>query len=200
MSTILQSLLTFILLYKYVGIFLVLFVGSFAIFIPSGAIMLASFFFATQGFLNLPAAAAAGLLGCVAGDNAVYWLSRRYGEPFLAKIGLARFLRTGAYRALETKMTARPVLTVVFTRFATTLTPFANVVTGMAKLRYRTFFIAALVGQAGDVALNCLYAWLFGSNWENLTQVTMKFPLIIIAVALIALMWWSSSSRRQSFS
>ena len=43
MEYILHSLLTFVLLYRYAGIFLIIFVGSIALPVPSGLVLMASF-------------------------------------------------------------------------------------------------------------------------------------------------------------
>ena len=63
MASLVGSLLSFVLLYKYAALFLITFVAAVAAPIPSGAVMVASFVFAGQGYMNTAAVALTATIG-----------------------------------------------------------------------------------------------------------------------------------------
>lgn len=197
MDAISQSLLTFLLLYKYTALFLITFVAALAVPIPSGAITVAAFFFASQGYMSTPLVALANVAGNVAGDWVGYWLSRLYGKKVLRKIGLGRVIDSVAVRALDKRIAEHPWITIFVTRFATAITPLANLVAGMAPLPWRTFMLADILGEASETGLNLVYGIVFGSSWTYFSSLTGKIGLIVvIVVALIILIYWKKFWRR----
>lgn len=199
MGVLLQYLLTFVLLYKYVAIFLITFIGALAIPIPASSVLIASGFFVTQGYLDMSYVFLAGLLGNIAGDNAAYWLARRYGETAFKKIGLKRFLKSSSFEGLENRLTRHPVITIFFSRFVTALTPAVNVLSGLAKLRYGKFLAIEAIGEAIDVAIMCACGFIFGDNWEYLEKTVGTFTIIvIIVVVLVILAVWRKLARNRN--
>ena len=80
LSPFFQYLLSFLLLYKYFGLFLVALVSSIALPIPASTALAAAGGYAAQGYLNIYAVLGITLLGSMAGDLFGYFLARRYGE------------------------------------------------------------------------------------------------------------------------
>lgn len=184
MGVLLQSLLTYVLVYKYAAIFLITGIAAVGFPIPAVTILVASAFFATEGYLNFAWVLVAGAMGNIAGDNVGYWLARRYGEPLLIKIGLRRVLQSQILKKLEGKVTSHPITTVFLSRFVGGLTPVVNTLAGLGKMRYLKFFVLDVAGETVDVALVCAGGFLFGSNWQSVGDVVGKF-VIIIAIAVI---------------
>ncbi len=191
MDALVRELLTSILLYKYAAIFAFTFLGALALPIPSSAVLMSSGFFATQGYLNFPLVVATGLLGEIAGDNSGYWLARIYGERFFSRIGLGRAIRARSVRTFERRIARHPIATVFFSRFFGSATPAVNVATGMARMPYRKFFLWAAAGQCCLVVMQAVLGYVFGSNWQYLHQLFLKFfPVIVVAVALLVVVFW----------
>jgi membrane protein DedA with SNARE-associated domain len=197
MDAILNYLLTFALLYRYAAIFLILFLGSIALPVPSGAVLVAAFLFATQGYLSFWPVAATGLVANLLGDILLFWLARARGEKLLRRIGLGRLLDSSAMRKIETGIAKHPILTVFFSRFTTTITPLANALAGLAKMAFLTFLIVDVIGQAAEVGLNYAYALFFGSNWIAFGSISTKFGILTAAVvALVIVVWWRHHWKR----
>src|ERR1700733_588887 len=83
MSAFFQNILGFLLVYKYVALFLVAFSSSLGIPLPAGSSTMASAAFASQGYLNIFGVLVVGALGNILGDFAMYGLSKRYGKKIL---------------------------------------------------------------------------------------------------------------------
>jgi hypothetical protein len=84
-GVILQSLLTFVLLYKYVAIFVISFFAALSFPLPSSAVLIASAFFATEGYFNFILVYLIALIANIASDIVAYWLARWYGEKVFFK-------------------------------------------------------------------------------------------------------------------
>ena len=140
MTPLIESLLSFVLLYRYAALFLITFLAALAIPIPSGAIAVASFVFAGEGYMNSGLVALAATAGNLAGDLLGFGLARRYGRQLINKIGWERVFNTSFVAGLEQRINRRPMLSVFATRLTTTLTPAANFLAGFAKLPWSRFY------------------------------------------------------------
>lgn len=200
MSGLLQWFLTAVLLYKYAAIFAITFLGAIALPLPAGAVVMASAFFATQGYLDAGSALFAGVAGTVSGDLAGYGFARIFGKPLLLKAGLGRLLRSPAVKALEMKIAKHPVSSVFFSRFTTTIAPAANLLMGLSPLPFATFIVFDVLGELGEVGMNYALGAIFGSRWQFLYQVVERFLIIILAAAvlLLAAFWRRLAARSAS--
>ena len=68
MSGLVSLLLSYVLIYKYLAIFIITYLGALAFPLPSGTVVAASAAFAIQGYLNFPLVLFIGILGNVTGD------------------------------------------------------------------------------------------------------------------------------------
>jgi membrane protein DedA with SNARE-associated domain len=185
MDSVLHSLLTFVLLYRYAAIFLITFLGAIALPIPSGSVLVMSFFFAAQGYLDYAWVAAVGFLGNIAGDLVAFWAARIYGERVLARIGLGWLLKTDGGALIERKLAAHPISTIFVSRLTTSVTPLVNVMVGLAEISFLTYIIVDAVGQFVEVVINFVLGAMFGDSWIYLAGDLGKISLIIIAVVVL---------------
>ena len=198
MDALLQSLLTYVLLYKYAAIFVILFLGALPSPVPSATALIASFVFAEQGYLNPVFVALAGFAGYVSGDVLGFWLTRAYGRKLLERLGLGRLLRTETVKRLEASVDGHPITTVFWSRFATAISPAVNILAGLAQMPIRTFILIDIVGNIFQVAANFALGWFFNNDWTYLVDLVGSigatlFILLLLAIAL----FWSRHSRKK---
>jgi membrane-associated protein len=194
MNEFIQWLLTVVLLYKYVAIFGILIFGGFVTPYPAGIVIVAAAFFSTQGYLSFPLVLASALLGSIVGDQAGYWLSRRYGVPILRKIGLGRAIDSAQFRSFEAHLAAHPIWTIFLSRFS--FTQIVNILAGIANVRYRTFFIVSVVGEILDVIFLVVCGILFGGSWTVLFRLLGIFGTsVTILLVLVILLAWKQPIR-----
>jgi membrane-associated protein len=197
MAAILQSLLTFLLLYKYAAVFVLTFFAAMAAPIPSGAITVAAFFFATQGYMSAPLIFLASVAGNVLGDLLTFRLTRRYGRRFMRRIGFGRLLDARVVQKLEAKIDTHPVSTVFISRLTTAVTPLVNVLVGFTKMPFRTFAAAAIAGETAETGVSFLYGTFFGNQLAYVFQVAgLAGTLILVLLVLIAVLLWKRRARR----
>lgn len=198
MGAFLQYLLTFVLLYKYAAIFILTFFAAMAVPIPSGALAVASFFFATQGYMNAPLIYLASASGNIAGDLLTFWLTRRYGVKVMRKIGFGRLLDARIVKGIEGKIDTHPVSTVFVSRLTTAVTPLVNVLAGFTKMPFRVFAAAAVAGEAVETGLNFLYGTFFGNQLASFINLIGLGGTLVLALALLlALLFWNHRRGRR---
>jgi len=199
MASLFGYLLSFILLYKYAALFLIVFVAAVAVPIPSGAVIVASFVFAGQGYMNTTAVAVTATAANIIGDLVGFALARRYGRTVIDRFGWKKIMQAPFVARLERRVAAHPVITVFVTRLTTSITPVANLVVGFAKLNWQAFLIADVIGQTIETGLNFIYGRVFGETWVYVSPITEKFGYIVVALAALAvIILWHRRSRHKA--
>jgi membrane protein DedA with SNARE-associated domain len=199
MASLFGYLLSFILLYKYAALFLIVFVAAVAVPIPSGAVIVASFVFAGQGYMNTIAVAVTATAANIIGDLVGFALARRYGRTVIDRFGWKKIMQAPFVARLERRVAAHPVITVFVTRLTTSITPVANLVVGFAKLNWQAFLIADVIGQTIETGLNFIYGRVFGETWVYVSPITEKFGYIVVALAALAvIILWHRRSRHKA--
>ncbi len=185
METLLGPFLSFVLLYKYVALFLIAFVASVVIPIPASTTLAAAGAFAYQGYLNIFAVLFVAFLGNVVGDATAYLLARYYGEKFLAKIGFSHLLQSSIYKKLRLYIFDFPQSLIYFTRFLTEMGPAVNILAGLSGVPPRTFFLYGILGEASYVLLYGMTGYILGTQWENNIGFLGKIALFMLPLGIV---------------
>jgi membrane protein DedA with SNARE-associated domain len=185
---VLATLLSYVLLYKYPAIFVITFFGAFALPLPSGSVLMAGSAFAVQGYMSFPLVLITGIAGNMAGDSSGYWLVRLYGLKVLDKIHLRRFFNKDRLDGARNQIDKHPILTIYFSRFMTGIAPAVNVVCGITRLPYKRFLLFECLGEITECSMFCFIGYIFGSNWEYVSQLSGGFWVILLAGVLMTFM------------
>ncbi len=185
LTSLFNWLLSFLLLYKYWGLFSIAFVSSVALPIPASAGLSAAGAFASQGYMNIYAVLSVTLFGSIVGDMLAYFLARRYGEKWLNKIIFFRhLLKSKTYRKVEDYIKDFSPSLIFFSRFLTELSPVTNLLAGLSGVKSKTFFIFALLGETAYTILYGLTGFFLGSQWQNNTAFLFKAALVMLSLGV----------------
>lgn len=180
MENFTSSLLSYVLIYKYLAIFVITYLGALAFPLPSGTVVMASAAFATQGYLSFPLVVLTGILGNVAGDNTGYWLTRAYGVRALHLFGMRRVVGSQRYQKVHESVSDHPVLIIYFSRFMTGIAPTVNVICGTTRLAYKKYITFEFLGECTEVAFFALVGYIFGANWQYFTEFSWEFWALLL--------------------
>lgn len=180
-----QFVLPYLLLYKYWALFSITFVAAFFFPIPPGTIIMASAAFAYQGYLSIVWVIVFSILGNIAGDNAGYWIARKYGREVLSRIGFAKTLDSVRYKKIETSIIKRPGFFVFISRFEVFTNLAVNLIAGLGKMPYQKYLLFEVLGEIFQVVLYGAIGYLFGSNWQALSSVIGRSLLVIMLIVVI---------------
>lgn len=184
MTTILGAFLSFLLLYKYIGLYIVALLAALALPLPSSSILAAAGAFSAQGYFSITTVLLVALLGNICGDAIGYMVSRYYGTRLLEKIGLHKTLHSKLYLALEGYMHNYSFSLIFFSRFLTGVGPLVNILSGITKVKYLVFFGIGIAGEVTYVLVYGLVGYFLGSEWENNLGFLFKATSVIIVFGI----------------
>ena len=160
---------------------LVLYLGASGLPLPTSLLVVATGAFARQGLLSPSLAALLGLAGAVAGDSTSFALGRWGGALVRRKFG-----GSAAWLKAQAIFTRNSRLAVFLTRFL--LTPVAipvNLMAG-ASCGYLGFLLTVLAGEAIWILGFGGLGYLFGSQWELISDFLSNFGGLALGLALVA--------------
>jgi membrane protein DedA with SNARE-associated domain len=136
----------------------------------------------------------------VLGDNAGYWIGRRWGERLLS-VGLVRRLYDPRRVALAERFFDRwGWLAVFFGRFVAVLRILAGPLAGLHHMRWRTFLLANAAGGACWVAVITALGLLVGNNLDRAVRLVSRLGyggLVLGALVVAAYVAWHFYRRRR---
>ncbi|MFA9262313.1 MAG: DedA family protein [Undibacterium sp.] len=185
-----QNILSFLLVYKYLGLFLITFLAAFALPLPSSSSLMTAAGFASQGYLSIGWVIFFATLGNTLADNISYWVIRRYGYSVFRRIGFRKIVESPVFAALPGRIARHAPSIIFFSRFEVLATIAVNVLMGFAKTDYRKFFIFVLAGETAQVTLFASIGYFFGNNWEAIMTTFGEFTLILSLIAISILVFF----------
>jgi membrane protein DedA with SNARE-associated domain len=185
MEFFLTSLLSYLLLYKYVAIFVIVFLSGLILPLPSNTMLLAAGAFASQGYLNIAAVFFSALIANVFGDVCGYLLTRVWGTGIVSYEKISRF----AYVDRADRFVRNHEgLTIFVSRFLGALGVLVNFLSGLIKVPLWSFVFYDVMGNALDTAFFIGIGYGFGVYTENYSDLAQLAGSIVIIVAILSML------------
>ena len=188
MSEFSEFLQLALLLYGAPVLGLALMAAAFGLPVPGSLLVIAAGVFSRQGGLDWYYAAALGLAGAVIGDSLSFALGRRGGKWIDHRYGNSRI-----WINAQTTFDRGSGVAVFLTRFLlTTVAVPVNFMAGNSKLRFRSFLLYAIAGEAMWIILYGGAGYFFSSQWESINYALSNFGGIALVLAVVAfgVYWW----------
>ncbi len=176
MEDLFQNTLAYLLLYKYVALFLITFFAAFALPLPSTTSLVTAAGFASQGYMSIEQVILWAILGNVLADNLLYWVTRYFGTSLL-KIRLAE---SSLFHFIVAHLHRHSNLVIFWSRFQVVPTLTVNVLSGLARSDFRKFFWFGLFGETVQVLIFAGVGYFFGSQFTDTNTIS---PVWHIAIA-----------------
>jgi membrane protein DedA with SNARE-associated domain len=185
MDALLGFLLSYVLIYKYVAIFLVVYFSALILPLPANAMLLAVGAFASQGYLSVWVSLAVAAVANTLGDLTGYGITRKYGEAVIRKL---RMSRVNVFGYLREELREDAAVTVFTTRFAGSLSTASNFLAGLVGVPFLTFFFFDLVGNIIEPAIALGLGYLVGDYWSDLPEfMGLIAGMVAVGVVLFIL-------------
>jgi membrane protein DedA with SNARE-associated domain len=184
MNLLLQTIVPYLLLYKYVTIFTIAFGAAFIVPIPSGSILMAASAYANAGYFNIYLVIILSILGNILGDNFGYWVARKYGKEVLSRVGFRRILESDSFKTISDKFNKHPGFIIFISRFEVLSTLSVNLLSGISKTYYKKYILHEVLGSISQVCFYSLVGYFFAENWQSINTTVGRISLVI-ALALI---------------
>ena len=150
------------------------------IFFLSGAIL------AGLGTLDLWAVTGVLYLGGILGDNASYWIGRRYGQGLFSRLShlpwFGRLLHAENYRRGIEFFRRRGAFAVLAARFSGPLSWVMPALAGVFRLDYLTFVRYNTLGVVLGIGQFILLGYFFGTHLASILNWLDRFGLMILGL------------------
>jgi membrane protein DedA with SNARE-associated domain len=170
-------------------------------------LLLASFYAAVNGQLQIVPVIACAALGAILGDNIGYTIGRTGGRAFVQRFGRYLFLKPQYLDKAEQFFAHHGAKTVFFGRFITLLRMWSAFLAGVNHMHWRTFL---LCNGAGGIVWAIAYGTLgyiagriFHDNFAQIEHIasTISWTVggLIVAVVLVALfLLWQRARKHKA--
>lgn len=189
MDPIISIALSYLLLYKYLALFVLVFLGSLILPLPDNLILLASGAFASQGVFNLPAVLALTAITTISSDILGYVLTRTYG---MAVLGLFR-IKEHHITKINRYVTDYTGITIFVTRLAGPFGPAVNFVAGIIKVPWHKFILFDSLGNLADIILYVIAGYLLGNYWlvysTQIGIVVASIGSLVLIIFIVVRLW-----------
>ena len=196
MSTFVGLLLSFLLLYKYAALFIVVFLSSIIVPFPTNTLLLADGAFASQGYFSFFISLAVIMAASVLGDCVDYFLARAYGRSVLKLLRV----RVPTYiERLERYVRQHPGPTVFFTRFVGTIEPLTSLLAGFVGVGFMTFLFYDFLGNLVSNGAVLYAGYFLGIHWQdflNLFNIVGWILMALVIIAALAIALWYRTRKR----
>ncbi len=164
------------------GISLIIFAESglfFGFFLPGDTLLFAAGIFALEGYFPITLLIGVCVLAAILGDNVGYWTGNTMGRGLFERDASFFFNKNRIYDA-ERFYNKHGSVTIIAARFIPVIRTFAPIVAGVARMRYKTFFIFNVLGAMMWATLLPLMGYYFGSIIPNPDK--LLFPILAFVI------------------
>ena len=179
-------LLTQIINYGAPLLGMIVFIGAMGAPFPGTLLVIAAGAFAKQGLLTWYTTGVTALAFVVLGDSLSYGMGYYAREPVLR-----RFQNSARWTQAETTFNRWGGMAVVWTRFLLTgIAVPVNLIAGTSRFGFRRFFIYDLFGESIWVFGYGGLGYLFGTQWEVVSDVLSNISGLTLGLLLLGFGIW----------
>lgn len=161
------------------GLYLML--GALGVPVGASFILIAVGAFSQQGYFSWPEMALYGLLGALVGDALSFGIGRFGKEGVNRRLG-----QSPAWKNATDYFQRKAWVAIFFTRFlVTALAIPTNLIAGGSGYQFPRFMWYDVLGETIWVLLYGGLGYLFGSQWEIVSQIVSDFGLMLLGIVLI---------------
>ncbi len=178
--------LSYLLLYKYVALFVIVFFAGIIIPLPINTLLMAVGAFSVQGYFNFNLSLIVATVSNVLGDMLDYWVFRRYGHAVLRQKYIDKY---SYFLRLEEYLKAHVAVSILVSRVVGILGPPVNFLAGYLKINFGKFLFYDVVGNTAYVLIFLGLGYVVGDEWQNITSVVSLATGTILVLALLGVIW-----------
>jgi len=174
--------------YGYIAIFVIITLESAGLPLPGETVLLTAAAYAgSTGNINIALVVAIAATAAILGDNAGYWVGRRWGLPLLLRKGHLIGLDHGRLKLGQYLFRRHGGKIVFFGRFTAMLRAYAAVLAGVNKLDARRFMAFNALGGVAWASIMGFGAYLCGRSIENVMGPVGLGLLAFVLLGAVAL-------------
>lgn len=172
--------------------------GAMIFFLPGDSLLFVAGLFAGRGVLNIFLLQALLIPAAILGDATSYYIGKRLG-PAIFRKQESRFFKPSHVEAARAFYEKHGGKAIIIARFMPLVRTFVPVVAGVAKMRYRDFFVYNVVGAAAWILSMTLMGYFLGQfEWVGKHVEKIIIAIVVISVLPGALEWWKHRNAKSA--
>jgi membrane protein DedA with SNARE-associated domain len=157
MHHLLETWFSWVLSGGYIGIIVLMAMGSTPLPVPAEAVIPPAAFLAAKGDLSFAGVIIAGTFGSYLGAAAMYWISLSLGRPLVIRYGRFFLLSEEKLDRAEAWLKQYEAGGIFFARILPIIRHFISIPAGIVRMNFGIFSIVTIFGAA---VANCILAYL----------------------------------------
>lgn len=163
---------------------------------PSEIIMPYAGFIAQEGRLNFWLVSVAGTIGNLLGSIVAYWVGYSGGRPLIQKYGRYILLSNHELELAEKFFAKRGSLTVFVGRLLPVVRTYISFPAGIAKMNFWRFCLYTILGAFPWCVMLAYAGVRLGEHWVKIKEYTRGLDIIIIALLIIAVVYFVNRHKK----
>ncbi|MES2213681.1 MAG: VTT domain-containing protein [Patescibacteria group bacterium] len=185
MTPTLSFLLSYILLYRYSTLFVVIFVSAIILPLPVTVLLTAVGAFSNQGYFSFTFSFFTALCANVLGDFLIYFLMKKYGHEVIREKYAKKY---SFLTKLEQYVKHHAGLTIFFSRLIGVLGPPVNFLSGYMKVPTHIFIFYDTLGNALEIGIFLVLGFAIGDAWGDVSgMISLIQGMLLVAVLVFIL-------------
>ena len=173
----------------YLGIFVLMFLESTVIPVPSEVVMIPAGYLAYKGEMNIYIVILLGALGSLGGALFNYYFALKFGKRFLMKYGKYFFVSHETIEKTETFFKNHGHISTFSGRLIPGLRHYISLPAGLARMNLFVFCLYTTLGATLWVVILTLLGYYLGDN-EALVKEYLRYLIVGVLISLAILGFW----------
>ena len=173
----------------YLGIFILMFLESTVIPVPSEVVMIPAGYLAYKGEMKIYIVILLGALGSLGGALFNYYFALKFGKRFLMKYGKYFFVSHETIEKTETFFKNHGHISTFSGRLIPGLRHYISLPAGLARMNLFVFCLYTTLGATLWVVILTLLGYYLGDN-EALVKEYLRYLIVVVLISLAILVFW----------
>jgi membrane-associated protein len=193
MTSVISFLLSYLLLYKYITLFIFIFLAGLIIPIPVNILLVAVGAFSVQQYFNFSISLVVATIANVAGDTGAYFFFSRFGKDILRDKYIKKY---SFFLHLEKYFESNAGVSIFVSRIVGIFGIPVNFLSGYSKTQFLKFVFFDVIGNIAFVLIFLSLGYVVGDEWVNISgfintgmDIVSVIVLLIVIVTLYYPLW-----------
>ena len=182
---IFKLILNFVQTFGYTGIFIMTFIESTFIPIPSEFTLIPAGILIAKGELHLAPVLIFGLTGTLLGSFVNYLIAYYFGRKLFINYGKYFFLKPGQLLSLELFFNKYGIISTFFGRMLPGIKHFISFPAGLARMNLKLFTLYTLLGSFIWISFLLYLGHIINANEELISIYIRRFNIAILFIVIV---------------
>jgi len=187
LASVVISIISYI---GYAGIFLLMFVESCGIPMPSEVIMPFSGFLVSSGALNFWSVVFVGAFGNLVGSWLAYYIGAKGGRPLIEKYGKYILISKHDLNLADKWFLKYGDFIVFVGRLLPVIRTYISFPAGISKMNFKKFSIYTFLGAFPWCVLFTWFGVKMENHWNEIQKTLHNFDMLMLFIVIGAITWY----------